>query len=85
MPTYVRWRESGASYFFTVVTYRRRPLFRDAHARAILRKALVDVRHRWANIKRLFTQGYLRDGGRALPVSGNRFKHNECGVWKAKS
>lgn len=47
MPHYVRWRETGATYFFTLVTYRRRPLFNDARARGALRRALVDVRHRW--------------------------------------
>lgn len=46
MPNYVRWRELGASYFFTVVTYRRRRLFDHETARALLRRALVEVRRR---------------------------------------
>ena len=44
MPNYVRWRETGATYFFTVVTYHRRPLFTEARARNALRRALVEVR-----------------------------------------
>jgi putative transposase len=47
MPNYVRLREPGATYFFTVVTYRRRPLFNDARARAALRRSMVTVRQRW--------------------------------------
>ncbi len=47
MPNYIRWRESGASYFFTVVTYRRRPLFNDARARHLLREALLATRQKW--------------------------------------
>jgi len=115
MPNYVRWRDYGASYFFTVVTYRRRPLFHEARARAILKKAMVAVRRqwqfdmfacvllpdhlhclwtlpsddddfpmRWANIKRMFTQEYLRGGGRELSVSTNRSKHHERGVWQPR-
>ena len=44
MPNYIRWREYGASYFFTVVTYRRRTLFADARARRALHRAFVSVR-----------------------------------------
>ncbi len=44
MPNYIRWREYGASYFFTLVTYHRRKLFLDAHARRALRRAFVSVR-----------------------------------------
>ena len=103
MPNYVRWRERGASYFFTVVTYRRRCLFNQPMARRLLKSAMVHVRRRhsfdmfacvllpdhlhclwtlpehdddfpmrWSSIKRLFTQAYLRCGGRSLPVSMNR-------------
>lgn len=115
MPNYLRWREAGAVYFFTVVTYRRRPLFAEETARRLLRTAFVEVRRRWpfrmfacvllpdhlhciwtlppndddfparwANLKRLFTQSYLRAGGQALPVSLNRQKHQERGVWQAR-
>ncbi len=47
MPNYVRWREDGASYFFTVVTHRRRRVFNDPLARRILGRAFVEVRRRW--------------------------------------
>jgi putative transposase len=47
MPNYIRWREDGASYFFTVVTYRRQGLFGHADTRALLRRAFVTVRRRW--------------------------------------
>jgi REP-associated tyrosine transposase len=46
MPNYVRWREKGASYFFTVVTHRRRPIFRDASARGLLNRAFVHARRK---------------------------------------
>jgi putative transposase len=115
MPNYVRWRENGASYFFTVVTYRRHRLFDHATARSLLKCAMVAVRRshpfdmfacvvlpdhlhclwtlpehdddfpiRWANIKRLFTQGWLRHGGGVLPVSANRAAHGERGVWQPR-
>lgn len=47
MPNYVRWRETGASYFFTVVTYRRRRLFARASARRLLNRAMVECRVRF--------------------------------------
>lgn len=46
MPTYVRWREKGASYFFTVVTYRRRRIFSEPASRSLLRTAIESVRER---------------------------------------
>jgi len=39
MPTYVRRRERGATYFFTVVTYRRQRILTGDMARPILRRA----------------------------------------------
>lgn len=36
MADYRRWYVPGGTYFFTVVTYRRRPLFRDPAARQLL-------------------------------------------------
>ncbi|HSW46829.1 MAG TPA: transposase [Phycisphaerae bacterium] len=115
MPNYVRWREEGASYFFTVVTYRRRRLFHRSVARLILRQALVETRRerpfdmfacvllpdhlhciwtlpagdedfpvRWANVKRLFTKGYLAAGGVELLVTENRRKHRERGIWQPR-
>ena len=55
MSEYRRWREPGATYFFTVVTDRRRPLFTDPLARKLLRHALAFTRRRlpfelWATV-----------------------------------
>ena len=44
MPNYVRWRERGATYLFTVVAYQRRRILSDALARRLLREAMVHVR-----------------------------------------
>ena len=46
MPTYVRWREEGATYFFTVVTYRRQRILTKEDCRRILREAIASVRVR---------------------------------------
>jgi putative transposase len=40
MSWYRRWREGGVAYFFTVVTFGRRPVFTAATARQCLREAL---------------------------------------------
>jgi putative transposase len=115
MPNYVRWRESGATYLFTVVTDRRRPILAEPVARQALHRAFVEIRRRWpfdmfacallpdhihciwtlpredddfplrwANIKRRFTQVYTSTGGRSLPVSPNRTRHRERGVWQPR-
>ncbi len=47
MSDYRRVFVPGATYFFTLVTYRRRPLFREARARRVLREILADCRERW--------------------------------------
>jgi putative transposase len=39
---------------------------------------------RWANVKRLFTSAFLADGGRSLPVSADRARHRDAGVWQAR-
>ena len=44
MPNYRRARVAGASYFFTLVTYQRRPLLVDEYARSCLRAAISKVR-----------------------------------------
>ncbi len=44
MSDYRRWFVPGGTYFFTLVTYRRRPLFRDPTARDLLGKAVRDIR-----------------------------------------
>ncbi|MCC7293977.1 MAG: transposase [Phycisphaerales bacterium] len=47
MPHYLRRRVDGASYFFTVVTYRRRRLFDKDIARRCLREAFLYVQREW--------------------------------------
>ena len=44
MPNYRRTSVPGASYFFTLVTYNRRPLFTEALARRCLRAVMEEVR-----------------------------------------
>ena len=46
MPTYVRWRERGATYFFTVVTYRRQRILMGQMSRHILQRVAASVRRR---------------------------------------
>jgi len=46
MPTYVRWRERGATYFFTAVTYRRQRILTKPICRELLRNAFAAVRKR---------------------------------------
>ncbi len=46
MPTYVRWREDGATYFFTVVTYRRQRIITSELCRRLLRRAFTSVQKR---------------------------------------
>jgi putative transposase len=47
MSEYRRYYVPGGTYFFTVVTYQRRPILIDTPARACLREALASVRDRW--------------------------------------
>ena len=44
MATYRRARIPGGTYFFTVVTYHRRPVFSMPEARIFLREAIQEVR-----------------------------------------
>ena len=44
MPRYRRAKHSGGTFFFTVVTYRRRPLFDQEAARNVLREVVRRVR-----------------------------------------
>jgi len=46
MPTYVRWRQEGASYFFTLVAYRRQRIWTQALSRELLRTAIAAIRKR---------------------------------------
>ncbi|MCU7917303.1 MAG: transposase [Candidatus Thiodiazotropha sp. (ex Dulcina madagascariensis)] len=43
MPNYRRARVQGGTYFFTVVTHKRKPLFSDGSARLCLREAISSV------------------------------------------
>jgi putative transposase len=42
MPQYRRAKLAGGTFFVTLVTYRRRPLFRDALARTLLGDSFRD-------------------------------------------
>jgi putative transposase len=44
MPKYVRWREAGATYFFTVCTYGRRSILTSDRGRTFLHDAFALVR-----------------------------------------
>ena len=46
MSDYRRARVAGGCYFFTVVTYERRPLFGDVHHVDLLREAFAWTRAR---------------------------------------
>ena len=46
MSEYRRFYVPGGTYFFTVVTYQRRPILVDRPARHCLREALATVRDR---------------------------------------
>ncbi len=46
MPTYVRWRTEGATYFFTVVTYRRQRILTGDLCRELLGEAFRSVQRR---------------------------------------
>ena len=46
MPRFVRAFVPGGTFFFTVVTHERRPLFRQSRARRLLREAIDQARHR---------------------------------------
>ena len=45
MSRYRRSPTRGATFFFTVATYRRRPLLTDARVRSALREAIAEVRN----------------------------------------
>ncbi len=47
MSEYRRDYTPGACYFFTVVTFQRRPIFNDAMARSCLRAAIAKTRKRY--------------------------------------
>ncbi|WP_237226360.1 REP-associated tyrosine transposase [Rubinisphaera sp. JC750] len=47
MPNYRRARAPGACYFFTVVTYRRSPVFESRDAQSLLGNVIRECRERW--------------------------------------
>jgi len=47
MPDYRRSKVEGGTYFFTVVTYNRHPLFASDEARQILHAAWANTQHRF--------------------------------------
>jgi putative transposase len=47
MARYLRNYVPGGTYFFTVVTYQRRPILTTPESRSILREAFQSVRRRW--------------------------------------
>ncbi len=47
MPRFHRWYSPGAMFFFTAVTYRRRPIFQDVDAVQLLGEVMRSVRTRW--------------------------------------
>lgn len=44
MSSYRRWYVPGGMYFFTLVTYNRRPIFSSGYGRRLLRTAIEEVR-----------------------------------------
>jgi putative transposase len=47
MSRYRRWYVPGGTYFFTVVAYRRLPIFREALARDCLHRAIAKIQRDW--------------------------------------
>jgi len=47
MPNYRRAYTKGGTYFFTVTTYRRRPVLTQPRMREALRRAVLEVRRSW--------------------------------------
>ena len=43
MPRYIRAKQAGGTFFFTVVTYRRRPIFYAAENRRRLSQTIMEV------------------------------------------
>ena len=46
MSNYRRWFQAGGIYFFTLVTYARRPMLTTEQSRGFLRTAIAEVRER---------------------------------------
>jgi putative transposase len=115
MPEYRRSFIEGGTYFFTVVTYNRVPMFTNPRTRRILRSALLNVKERypftldsicllpehihciwtlpttdsnyslrWKEIKRLFTQEYLKKVGLGETRNESRQKRGEAAIWQRR-
>jgi putative transposase len=115
MPNYIRARFEGGYYFFTVVTYRRRKLFKTAAARTCLKQAInktrarqpfetvalcllpdhlhclwklaagdADFSTRWASIKGLFSQQYLREHSNIIATTTSRRRKGEVCLWQRR-
>ena len=47
MPNYRRWYVPGGTYFFTAVTFERRPWLTSEEARPLLRTVIQEIRGQW--------------------------------------
>jgi hypothetical protein len=47
MPTFIRSEKPGGTFFFTVVTYRRRQILTQPDSRLILREVISEVRQEY--------------------------------------
>ncbi|MCB9852143.1 MAG: transposase [Phycisphaerales bacterium] len=47
MSDYIRFRDPGGAYFFTLITNDRAPIFRSPHARRLLRESFIAVQARF--------------------------------------
>ncbi|MDZ4158152.1 MAG: transposase [Anaerolineaceae bacterium] len=115
MPHYRRSRIEGSAFFFTVVTYRRLPIFTTAESRALLRSAWMRVKARfpfttiaiyllpdhihciwtlpegdtnyslrWSEIKRQFSEAYLKKIGSGESRNESRLKQGEAVIWQRR-
>jgi putative transposase len=105
----------GGVYYFTVVTFHRKPIFADPQARALLHAAWAttkrrfpfstdavcllpdhihclwrlpegdaDFSMRWREIKRLFTQAYVKRIGPGGFRNPSRRRKGEAAVWQRR-
>ena len=48
MPTFIRAKMPGGTFFFTVVTYRRRKILTEPESRLALREVIYEVRQKYS-------------------------------------
>jgi putative transposase len=77
MPNYRRSWVPGGTYFFTVVTWNRRPILTHAESRELLRTT-------WREIKRLFSRQYIRRFELEDKRNASRVKRNEAAIWQRR-